>query len=449
MKTMDFFFHNRLRMDWGIGNPNKTAALIATLMISIWILNKIHRWGFWVALSAFLGLGLCLVHTYSRGGFVALSFGITVLIYFSPTPWSRARMLSILAVAATLIAAIFYLHENERLEQGILQNDKSISNRLLVWEIAPVMIADAPNGWGWGNAGKAYMQWFQPLSHHEGYRTLVNSHLTWLVEGNWFFRIGYIAGWLFVFLLCLPSGQIRTCIPLSVWATFFVTAWFSSVAESAIVWLIPGISLIGLMILRWKVRQWPPFPHFLSAFASAALLSLILLVIGKSIHQPYFLLREQNLTIVGDTPSSVLVEVNEEVMGEYYGRTLRTFISSYPQQQVILASSPDALQQRKIQSIVLGGDISSANLLKIQKYFVSSSRLIVLSPKFFPSDIGITKVDKGRIKVFFGEFSASPSIDEWKKFATVRQIEGSGDYLQDWPELSMPRPDRTQQKVSF
>lgn len=45
-------------MDWGLGNPNKTAALIACLMIGLWALAFIRKWGFWVALVGFTALGI-------------------------------------------------------------------------------------------------------------------------------------------------------------------------------------------------------------------------------------------------------------------------------------------------------------------------------------------------------------------------------------------------------
>jgi len=46
-------------MDWGLGNPNKTAALIAMLMVAVWGLACFRKWGFWAALTLFTGLGIC------------------------------------------------------------------------------------------------------------------------------------------------------------------------------------------------------------------------------------------------------------------------------------------------------------------------------------------------------------------------------------------------------
>jgi hypothetical protein len=62
---MESLIHSR--MDWGLGNPNKTAALIALIMIAVWILGYIRDWGFWVALALFTGFGVCLILTQSRG----------------------------------------------------------------------------------------------------------------------------------------------------------------------------------------------------------------------------------------------------------------------------------------------------------------------------------------------------------------------------------------------
>jgi hypothetical protein len=40
----EIFFNGVWRMDWGLGNPNKTAAVIALLMIAVWALAYFRRW---------------------------------------------------------------------------------------------------------------------------------------------------------------------------------------------------------------------------------------------------------------------------------------------------------------------------------------------------------------------------------------------------------------------
>lgn len=39
----DLHFHGIWRMDWGLGNPNKTGALIAILMVAVWMLTLLRR----------------------------------------------------------------------------------------------------------------------------------------------------------------------------------------------------------------------------------------------------------------------------------------------------------------------------------------------------------------------------------------------------------------------
>src|ERR1700678_390926 len=94
---MDFYYHGAWRMDWGFGNPNKTATLIACLMLAVWLVACIWRWGFWFALPVATALGWCLVQTYSRGGMLALLAGVAVLLAWTPRPWPRARTIAVMA----------------------------------------------------------------------------------------------------------------------------------------------------------------------------------------------------------------------------------------------------------------------------------------------------------------------------------------------------------------
>ena len=71
----EFFYNGVKRLDWGFGNPNITAGLIATLLMAVWGLAFIHRYGFWPALVGFTALGICLIQTASRGGLVAAILG--------------------------------------------------------------------------------------------------------------------------------------------------------------------------------------------------------------------------------------------------------------------------------------------------------------------------------------------------------------------------------------
>ena len=166
------------RMDWGLNNPNKTAALIALLMLAIWLLPLVRRWLFWVALPTFTALGICLMHTLSRGGILAAAAGFAVLLTHLRhlRPWPRGKTLAVAGAVMVMLVGAVFLQASSRFAQSY--QDRSVTNRLAIWKQAPRMMVDAPWGWGIGNSGTAYMSWYQPLKNTEQYRTLVKpSHL--------------------------------------------------------------------------------------------------------------------------------------------------------------------------------------------------------------------------------------------------------------------------------
>jgi hypothetical protein len=252
------FFHGVWRMDIGFGNPNKTATLFAMLMVAAWAFLNIRRWGYWGALGLFTFFGFCLVHTFSRGGMCAAFVGVGVMLFTYPKRWYRFQLIGV-GVALTIIAAAsLQLGATRRYAQGLLQEDLSITHRLAIWKEVPRMMVDAPEGWGGGESGRAYMEWYQPLSRFEEYRTLVSSHLTWLVELGWPFRLGYVFAWLLILRLCWPSPAtpVRS-IGLGIWTAFGISGLFSSVAESRLLWILPGMSLFAILLERIAKGCWP------------------------------------------------------------------------------------------------------------------------------------------------------------------------------------------------
>src|SRR5436190_512549 len=115
------FFNSVWRMDWGLGNPNKTAALIALLMIAVWGLAYLRRGGFWAALALFTGLGICLMHTMSRGGLIAALLGTLPLLYFAKKPWPKTRIWGLIAAAWIIVGTTLYWNTASRYTQGVVQ----------------------------------------------------------------------------------------------------------------------------------------------------------------------------------------------------------------------------------------------------------------------------------------------------------------------------------------
>lgn len=76
----EYFYNGFWRLDFGFGNPNKTAVLLGQLILISFVFFKYGKFGkiFSILLSLFFSV--CLVHTFSRGGILALSGGFFALL---------------------------------------------------------------------------------------------------------------------------------------------------------------------------------------------------------------------------------------------------------------------------------------------------------------------------------------------------------------------------------
>ncbi|MDD2711172.1 MAG: O-antigen ligase family protein [Verrucomicrobiae bacterium] len=441
---MDTYFHGIWRMDWGLGNPNKTAALIAILMVAVWGLVYIRRWGFWAALTLFTALGVCLIKTFSRGGLIALAVGMVPLLWKTARPWSKRKIAAVVVSIWVMIGVSVLWEAHERLGQGVAQEDKSITHRLELWMKAPRMMADAPGGWGLGNSGRAYMQWYQPLDRGEEYRTLVNSHLTWLVEFGWPFRFFYIAGWLTVLLLCFPSSNVghrasngAFCVSLGIWLCFGTAAWFSSVAESPWLWIVPSISGLAVLFARFGNREWPAFRLWI-LMGAAAMLAVAGLWVAGSCSKSRNIRCVGGRVILGQGVPGIWVVLDQETMGDSHGKALRQALVNRSQTVGVVRKAGDLPPGGK-GTLVAGGRWTQEELAVLKTSMSDCGRLILLNPAFTPVDLELSgNMDKDRackLNVFFGAYSQSPAMPAWNDLLPVQQIDGAGNFMAGWADL--------------
>ena len=429
-----FYFNDIWRMDWGLGNPNKTAALIATLMIAAWSFAYIKRWGFWMALTLFAGLGVCLMHTFSRGGIIALGAGLIPLVIFAPRPWRMARLVGVGAALWIIIGFGVYWETHERIAQGVIKEDRSISNRLELWSAGPAMMVDAPGGWGLGNAGHAYMQWYQPLDRSEGFRTMVNSHLTWLVEFGWGFRFLYVFAWGAIILLCWPRKHSRRlAIPLGIWIAFGVSAVFSSVAESPWLWVVPLMSLVAVLAYRIYVIQWPSPKAWIIPLGAAAMLTLSFWIAGQNdaaVHG------YGSYVTIGEGEPAVWILYDEATLGKLYGKSLREYLngSEVKPPSIGIAFSPDSLPDLGGKKLIIAGGDTPETRERLAALIGSAAETILLTPAFYPQELDLAPERLAGISVIFGEFSQSPTSYAWQQAGHVRRLAGVGNFIPNWPQ---------------
>jgi hypothetical protein len=434
--TSDIHYHGVWRMDWGLGNPNKTATLIAMLMMAVWAISYVRRWGFWVSLTLFTGLGVCLVHTLSRGGVVAALAGPFILIWQAPRPWPRRRVLAGLLALGLLAGASVYLQAHQRYGQGIASEDRSVTNRLKIWKHVPQMMADAPNGWGHHQAQEAYMQWYQDVDAPETYLNLINTHFTWLVEMGWLGRFAYVAGWGIIFLLCWPNEFARwRSVPLAIWLALATGASFTHVADSTWMWTLPAASLILVLLARAMTRDWPPLRQWAAAGLPALVLLIATFTMG-ALHSNDVIRGSRDGVILGRGEPAIWIVARREIMGEQYGKTLRRHLRSQTQGPAVgVVIGPASIPMSSACAIAAGGTLSIEDLHELTRRTQAGARLVLLNPAFYPQEIAEAQSVVTRVSCIFGEYSQSAARSAWSDLKSAQTIEAVGDFLPAWPEL--------------
>jgi hypothetical protein len=426
--------HGLWRMDWGFGNPNKTATLIALIMIAVWILGYVRKWGFWAALTLFTGFGICLILTQSRGGLVGAIVGGLIVLAWALRPFPFWRFLAVIVACAVLAIFALVINAESRYVKGLSGKDQSVENRLLIWKQVLSMIHDAPNGWGLGKSGEAYMQWYQPVSRGEGYRTLVNSHLTWLTELNWLGRIGYVFSWAAVLVLLWPRRDCRWfSIPFATWIILGICASFSSVAEAPLLWVIPIMAFGSVLVVRYRRSLWPEAHFWIEgAVVSSAIIAIIwlggtLLATPSIIHCSH----EGMVTLGATSPKIWIVAPNRNVLGEHFGHEVRRGYEAnaiYGQTGLgivtLLKNAPTN------QILVFSGQVP----LSLEA--LHPTQVILINPKPVSTDVLQALLANPSITVVVGEFSRNK--DYWNKQSRehpnikVQLVAGSEEYIPNW-----------------
>jgi len=425
-------------MDWGLGNPNKTAVLIGCLMAASWLLIRIRRGGFAFALTAFALLGACLIHTYSRGGVVAAIAGQLIVLVRHARPWPKGRALAAMAVVLALMGYASWegVGAAERFAQSPTA-DRSIGNRLAIWRAAPRMMVDAPTGWGWGRAGWAYTQWYQDPSTRYEYRTLVNSHLTTLAEANWLGRVAYAAAVLAILTLCWPIRG-GSSVPLAIWVVFLSGAAFSSIMESPPLWILPVTALSQSVWNRVRSRAWPTKTTWGAIIGSATLANVALALVGLAI-PPQPIIRGSPTSVhVGATgPLFLLPDPDPRVLGTHYGMEIRR-LARLGQQWVICKILNMKNLPIKETTIVLSGKPSDSTLITLKN--IQTNRLVWLNPP----DITIFEQNisgrEGPVYVIYGQRRSDSGFRGAVQSAKALGVEpvvvrGAALYLRQWTSL--------------
>lgn len=453
---VEYFYGETLRWSFGFENPNKAAVLFACALPFLW-------WG-WVAGwrlrnlllrvvvvllagAAFLGAGYCLCMTFSRGGLVAACVGIAYVVA-SDFREERGRpvwkWISHAGLLACFAGLVVWTGLGARTGEAA-GGDRSVGNRVELWKSALQMSVENPRGFGAGGSGAEYMQWYQDTDAEEGYRTMVNSYLTFLVERGWVAAGGVALVFTVFWAWTFPGSGSRAAHGMRGVILAFLTAGiFSTTMEDWRLWVIPGTAGVILAGMAARRRARPGRRVFLAYGSAVAALLIAAAVFGWTMSMADPLRREYSeggIVSVGKrsgATGSLGFVPDEKVMGPLYGKLLREL----------------ALEGGR--TVFLGEDALEATTLVLAGKGVHSQRvagienLILLAPE---------ATDEAGVELIFGEnrkvLLIVPEVDEdgrtgyWEEVAEEQGIDldvlfGIGTRVDwAWPEvIDLACPDR-------
>lgn len=422
---------SRLRL-W-FENPNMAAVLLVELILvgaGAFRLQMFRRTGTRLAGAAACAvLVALLVLTESRGGLVSLGVAAGVAL----VACGRRRAVLALVVAVMAVAVVLMPRFRN------VATDRSVLNRLDLWRAVPQMMADAPDGWGAGRSGLAYMNWYQPTERRERYRTMVGGHLTALVERGTVGRVLFLA---FVFFLLgfgfLRARHGRDALPLALWTALFSSAVFSTTTERFELWILPVAATVPA--LATAVRR----PKAVAACAAAALL-----VAGASVGSAVWFACPGGMPVSVDAAGTVvygrggersaLVADPDVLGGDGYPRDLRRACARCEAGTWIVTEDLSRVPA-DVERLVLSGKAALAVLEDgALVRFGALRSLVLVSP---PYDVTARrpKAPAGvTVRTVCGEFaSCCPMADA----PGVTVVPGVARYVPTWAELAMKEENR-------
>ena len=435
---------SRLRM--GFGNPNKAGCLCAELALvglALAFLCGRRKWMLVTGAAMSVASFVLLVLTASRSGMVAFALGACILAVFRMrTLLSPKRICAILAVVALAIGAMVACGTFERFTTKLVDtSSESDSFRLDVYRTAPRMMLDAPSGWGLGMSGSAYTTWYQRPDKFKAIRTLVNSHLTWLVEFGWLGRVAYVMLLAALFWMLLSSACRKgNPLPIALWTAFAAAGVFNSVMESPTLWILP----LGALALPFCGGHGKPtlkdgFRSLVFGAVSAVVVLGGMSIYGASRKSVPEIRASRGHVIVNGTEADVWVVDDGAVLGGgLVGKELRLFYGAFTNEPPIgLVWSVDDIPESARQ-IVLAGKrgVDFLERLKAESDLATRFKSILfLSPPFAVSSLPESLSNNDRVKVVQGELAVARTPDAENPPPCLKVIPGAELYIPGWMRL--------------
>ena len=347
---MEFTYDGMVRLGYGFYNPNHAAALICALLPFLW------EWCFRTEQKLIriapilltLLLTAALIFTFSRTGIAVMI--LEALLYGALKRKINWKWIGAFAVVTLILVFLSGVWMRFRL-------DGAVMNRPKIWLAGLQLFAANPLGVGGGNSGKLATAFLLP----DGIqcRTLVNSHLTFLVEYGIVF--GFI--WFAILLYALSRGIRKTAFFCSL-VGLAVSALSASVFDPGVLFDFQSYGDLPLLnfILSWGIFllyfaliavcslgkiQWKKFAAA-AGLSGAVLLVFLLFQTPDAPHRKgEYLIRE------GSPMTAVLYD------GEWKLREIRAYLENGWILPLKDCSLPESVRREKIDRIYLFGEMST------------------------------------------------------------------------------------------
>ncbi len=458
-----YWFGDYQRWNLGWPNPNPAGAFIATAIPLLWWLQALigrigcrpglRRTIRMTALIAELAMWFLLMRTYSRGALVAIVCGA---VYWATlrgivSGWVRPRpmlltftAIRIVAIAVLLVVTGFA----DRADPSYVQSDASVTNRLELWSGGLRMIAAEPlTGWGKGESGPQYMNWYQPLGATDGYAGMVNSWLHRAVEHG----LPSLLPWLWLLLALVSIGLLLSrrglepvatgvvSVAATIWGVFAVANVFSTLWIFANLWWLPSVILIAaLFALVWFVcrgqvarRLWA---LWLIGSGGVAVIALAVLPLAGSWlgrNNP-LVVRDTHFALDPQQPRQWLMVPDPAVLGRDYGKGVRELAIDLQARGVGLnvPRAQHTQPEGTFDTAVLVGEFCSCPPGNL-----SALRVILIHPAGAPRDFPMAD----QVTMLMPTLDTSPDGSRWHHHAesrgwTIGQTGAIGDDARPvWP----------------
>ena len=436
---------NRLRL-W-FASPNQAGAFLSFVFLVFFGLAVAVRRCLWLRIVLFslaaLALG-AVVWTASRGALVGVGLGAVAMVVCDGrvrsllTPRRLALAAAICMVLAAVAAAVMYGVARDRQADA-----KSDATRMEMLRAVPAMMCASASGWdGFNGAGKAYSDWFAPLSDTKMRLNLVSDHLTMLAGSGWLVGFLYVFAWI-AGLLAL--ARFAWCggspIPLGVWTSLGAAASFNVVMFAPTVLWVPYATLFALLLdRRWLSPRFFFMPISVAAAGAAVVIVSIAVAGWAGCRAKPSISRVGDCVLVNGSEPDIWVVDDEECLGGTLApRDIRAFYSRFPDAPAIgYAKDFSDIPAKGIRRLVLAGSSADGFMSPYSREPESVAmpqEIVFLSPQFPPSALPDELLEKAGVAMVIGEFAAR----YWEEFANppewVGIVPGAEVYIPGWMQF--------------